>query len=49
MTDALARGVSIAIVAQVTGTSAEMIARVCSNVSEKKTLLMGALNMVRPS
>ena len=49
ITDALARGVPIALVAEMTGTSPEMIARVYSHVSEKKTLLMDAVNQVRPS
>jgi integrase len=48
ITDAIARGVPIALVAEMTGTSPEMIAKVYSHVSEKKSLLMDAVNMVRP-
>ena len=36
------------MVAEVTGTSAEMIAKVYSHISEKKSLLLEAVNHVRP-
>ena len=49
ITDALAREVPITLVAEMTGTSAEMIARVYSYISEKKSLLLDAENKVRPS
>ncbi len=49
ITDALAREVPITLVAEMTGTSAEMIARVYSYISEKKSLLLDAANKVRPS
>jgi len=49
ITDALARGVPVALVAEMTGTSAEMIARVYSHISEKKSLLLDAANLIRPS
>jgi integrase len=49
ITDALANGVPIAIVAEMTGTSAEMIAKVYSHLSEKKTLFLEAANRVRPA
>ena len=48
ITDALARGMPIALVAEMTGTSAEMIPKVYSHVSEKKSLLKDAVNQVRP-
>jgi integrase len=48
ITDALARGVPIATVAEMTGTSPEMIAKVYSHLSDKKALLMAAANQVRP-
>jgi integrase len=48
ITDALASGVPIAIVAEMTGTSPEMIAKVYSHISEKKTLFLEAANKVRP-
>jgi len=48
ITDALARGVPIAIVAEMTGTSPAMIAKVYSHISEKKTLFLEAANRVRP-
>ena len=49
ITDALARGVPISIIAEVTGTSAEMIARTYSHISEKKSLLLEAVNHIRPA
>lgn len=49
ITDGLAKGVPISIIAEVTGTSAEMIARVYSHISEKKSLLLEAVNHIRPS
>ena len=49
ITDALARGVPISIIAEVTGTSAEMIAKVYSHLSEKKALLLEAVNHIRPA
>ncbi len=49
ITDALARGVPIALVAEMTGTSPEMIAKVYSHISEKKRLLLDAANLIRPS
>ena len=49
ITDALARGVSIAMVAEMCGTSAEMVARVYSHLSDKKSLLLEAASRVRPS
>ena len=49
ITDALARGVAIAIVAEVTGTSSEMIAKVYSHISEKKGLLLEVMNQIRQS
>jgi integrase len=49
ITDALARGVPIALVAEMCGTCPEMIARVYSHISEKKALLLEAANRVRPS
>ncbi|MGO9600138.1 MAG: tyrosine-type recombinase/integrase [Isosphaeraceae bacterium] len=48
ITDALASGVPIAIVAEMTGTSPQMIAKVYSHISEKKTLFLEAANRVRP-
>lgn len=49
ITTALARGVPIAVVAELVGNSPEMIARVYSHISEKKALLLEAANQVRPS
>ena len=49
ITDALARGVPIATVAEMTGTSPEMIAKVYSHLSDKKVLLLAAANQVRPT
>jgi site-specific recombinase XerD len=48
ITDALAKGVAIAVVAEICGTSAEMVAKVYSHISEKKGLLLEAANKVRP-
>lgn len=44
ITDAFVRGVPIALVAEMCGTSPEMIAKVYSHVSKKKSLLMDAVN-----
>ena len=49
ITTALARGVPIAVVAELVGNSPEMIAKVYSHISEKKALLLEAANMVRPN
>ena len=49
ITDALAKGVSIAMVAELCGTSPEMVAKVYSHLSDKKALLMEAALKVRPS
>ena len=49
ITDALARGVPLAIVAEMTGTSPELIAKVYSHLSDEKKLLLEAVNQVRPS
>jgi len=49
ITDALARGVPIAIIAEMCGTSPEMIDRVYSHISEKKSLFLQAANLIRPS
>jgi hypothetical protein len=46
---ATSRGLPIALVAEMTGTSPEMIAKVYSHISEKQSLLMEAVNMVRPA
>ena len=48
ITDALARGVPITTVGEMTGTSPEMIAKVYSHLSDKKSLLLKAANQVRP-
>jgi integrase len=47
-TDALARGVPLATVAEMMGNSPEIVARVYSHLSDKKALLMAAANAVRP-
>ncbi len=49
ITDALAKGVPIAVIAEMTGTSAEMIAKHYSHISEKKSLFMQAANLIRPT
>ena len=48
ITDALTRGVSIAIIAEMTGTSPAMIAKNYSHLSEKKALFLETANRVRP-
>jgi site-specific recombinase XerD len=47
-TDALARGVPLATVAEMLGNSPEMVAKVYSHLSDKKALLLAAANQVRP-
>jgi integrase len=47
-TDALARGVPLATVAEMMGNSPEMVAKVYSHLSDKKALLLAAANQVRP-
>ncbi|MDR3635701.1 MAG: hypothetical protein P4L84_18000 [Isosphaeraceae bacterium] len=47
-TNALARGVTLAIVAEMIGNSPEIVARVYSHLSDKKQLLLDAANRVRP-
>ena len=47
-TDALARGVPLATVAEMMGNSPEIVARVYSHLSDKKSLLLKAANQVRP-
>ena len=47
-TDALARGVPLATVAEMMGNSPEMVAKVYSHLSDKKALLLKAANDVRP-
>lgn len=49
ITDGLARGVPIAVIAEMCGTSPEMIAKVYSHISEKKALFMQAANLIRPA
>jgi hypothetical protein len=44
----LAQGVPIALVAEMCGTSAEMIAKVYSHISEKKALILEAASIARP-
>lgn len=48
-TDALARGIPLATVAEMMGNSPEIVARVYSHLSDKKALLLQAANNVRPS
>jgi integrase len=48
LTDALAKGVPIALLAEMCGTSPAMIAKVYSHISEKKALLLEAARRVRP-
>lgn len=48
-TNALARGVPLAIVAEMMGNSPEIVAKVYSHLSDKKQLLLDAANTVRPS
>jgi hypothetical protein len=48
ITDALARGLSIAIIAGMTGTSPAMIAKNYSHHTEKKVLFLETANRVRP-
>jgi site-specific recombinase XerD len=48
-TDALARGVPLATVAEMMGNSPEMVAKVYSHLSDKKALLLKAANEVRPA
>jgi site-specific recombinase XerD len=47
-TDALARGVPLATVAEMMANSPEIVARVYSHLSDKKALLLQAANAVRP-
>jgi integrase len=47
-TDALARGVPLATVAEMMGNSPEIVAKVYSHLSDKKSLLLDAANAVRP-
>ena len=47
-TDARAGAVSIAIIAEMTGTSPAMIAKNYSHLSEKKALFLETANRVRP-
>jgi integrase len=49
ITDALAQGVPLSTVAEMVGNSPEVIAKVYSHLSDKKSLLMEAANRVRPS
>lgn len=48
-TDALARGVPLATVAEMMGNSPEIVAKVYSHLSDKKALLLEAANKVRPA
>lgn len=48
-TDALARGVPLATVAEMMGNSPEIVASTYSHLSDKKSLLMHAANLVRPT
>jgi integrase len=48
ITDALAQGTSVAIVAELSGNSPAIVAKVYSHLSEKKALLMDTANRVRP-
>ena len=48
-TDALARGIPLATVAEMMGNSPEMVAKVYSHLSDKKALLLKAANEVRPA
>ena len=47
-TDALARGVPLATVAEMMGNSPEIVAKTYSHLSDKKALLLKAANQVRP-
>jgi integrase len=48
ITDALARGVPLATVAEMSGNSPAIVAKVYAHLSDKKALLMQAADMVRP-
>lgn len=48
ITDALARGIPLATVAEMVGSSPEIVAKTYSHLSDKKSLLMDAANAVRP-
>jgi integrase/recombinase XerC len=47
-TDALANGIPLSTVAEMMGNSPEIVARVYSHLSDKKSLLLQAANAVRP-